>query len=291
VDLSGKIEKLEQDYFEYGGFSEVYRGKCNDHSIYNGPVAIKVLRGVHTDPTVLEVTTRRVNRETKVWNLLSHDNILPFLGVCNKIARSPALISPLCKFGNIRNYLKAYPDVDKHNLAKGVASGLEYLHSLDVVHGDMKPENVLVDDNGVVRLCDFGRSRIITRRGFTTAFAGTFRWMAPELFVIPLGSSKSQLGEDEGEAAPSSNDLTTKTDVFGFAMVALEIITGREPFHHIDDEMTVIFRVKLGERPQAKRYGSPNIILWALLQECWSQQPDLRPGMSDIVKRLKELKL
>jgi hypothetical protein len=37
-DLSGKIEKLEQDYFEYGGFSEVYRGKCNDHSVYKGNV-------------------------------------------------------------------------------------------------------------------------------------------------------------------------------------------------------------------------------------------------------------
>jgi hypothetical protein len=102
--------------------------------------------------------------------------------------------------------------------------------------------NVVIDGEGVPRLCDFGRSRIIAHRGYTTALAGAVRWMAPELFVappepedsdtdeIPLPHSpESATSADTGVSdAPEiplslSDELTKKTDIYGLAMVILEV--------------------------------------------------------------------
>ncbi|KAJ7817424.1 kinase-like domain-containing protein, partial [Mycena leptocephala] len=64
----------------------------------------------------------------------------------------------------------------------GVAYGLEYLHRHEIVHGDLKVHNVLVDKHGTPCICDFGISKIVNSEGFTTSSVGTIPYMAPELF-------------------------------------------------------------------------------------------------------------
>jgi len=107
-----------------------------------------------------------------------------------------------------------------------VARGIGYLHASNVIHGDIKgvgafhpvlaenltssvQRNVLIDDDGTARLCDFGQSKLIGIAGFTaTKFAGSVRYLAPEL--LPTDSDE--------KLTP-----TRETDVYAFSMVALEV--------------------------------------------------------------------
>ncbi|KAJ7935082.1 kinase-like domain-containing protein, partial [Mycena leptocephala] len=155
----------------------------------------------------------RIKREASIWALLEHKNLVPFIGVCDDIAPYPVLISPLYQLGDIEAFLRKNPTADRPDMVLGVVSGLEYLHDHGVVHGDLKPSNVLVDEHFVPHICDFGISKILNHPGFTTASLGTFAYMAPELFLV-LGSRGY-----EG-TWPST---TTKSDVYSFALLALEV--------------------------------------------------------------------
>jgi serine/threonine protein kinase len=77
-----------------------------------------------------------------------------------------------------------------------------------------------MDDDGTPRLCDFGRSKFIDHRGFTTSFAGSARYMAPELTEA---EADVNFDDEEAEIPESPPNLTKATDVFAFAMVALEV--------------------------------------------------------------------
>ena len=90
-----------------------------------------------------------------------------------------------------------------------IASGLEYLHSNDVVHGSIKGPNILVDDSGRARITDFGLATILPNPVFKRAFLDdqSMRWAAPETLCTPGTYSK-------------------EADVFSFAMVATEVRNG-----------------------------------------------------------------
>jgi len=172
----------------------------------------------------------------------------------------------------------------------GVARGLEYLHSKDVVHGDLKGHNVLMDDGGTPRLCDFGRSKFIDHRGFTTSFAGSARYMAPE-----LTAAESDLDFEEGASGAPANEippnLTKATDVFALSMVALEILTGKLPFFYSRQDIAVIAQVQDGKRPDRARC-LPTIFtdpMWDLLVNCWDQDPKRRLDMGTVVQSLERM--
>jgi len=98
--------KIEQYYFEKGGFSEIYRGQwVNPETGEVTRVAIKLFSGIHTDPEVLARVTQRLRRETRVWLNLSDPNVVPFLGLCNGLGPSFAMISPLYDNGDVISIL------------------------------------------------------------------------------------------------------------------------------------------------------------------------------------------
>jgi len=138
-DLTNQVVKTECHYFAGGGFSEIYKGEWTDSLTGDHrPVAIKVFREVDTNRHLLENTIHRLNRETRVWHSLRHENVLPFLGLCRDLSPSPAMISPLCHNGDVSQYLLSNPRVDRQAIIVGVANSLEYLHWRNVVHGDLK---------------------------------------------------------------------------------------------------------------------------------------------------------
>ncbi|KAJ7878664.1 kinase-like domain-containing protein, partial [Mycena leptocephala] len=111
-----------------------------------------------------------IKREASIWAPLEHKNLVPFFGVCDDITPYPVLISPLYKLGDVGGFLRRtrlltdpiFFVIETNWRTKqvlGVASGLEYLHDHGIVHGDLKPSNVLVDEQFVPHICDFGISR------------------------------------------------------------------------------------------------------------------------------------
>ncbi|KAK7042194.1 TKL/TKL-ccin protein kinase [Favolaschia claudopus] len=277
--LKGRLFRTDEYPFFNGGNSYIYRGQLIHQDGFRIHVAIKVIRVSNDGSGQLNELLRRLTRETKVWSRLNHRNLLPFLGVWDEVvAPGPVLISPFFKSGDLGQYLRICPTVDKEKMILGVASGLDYLHREEIVHGDLKVNNVLVDKVGRPCIGDFGISKIVNFQGFTTSSVGTPPYMAPELFLV--------LGE-VGGLAYQAGPTTKNSDVYSFALLALEILTTNPPKNR--PTRPILTSQGHGSlRPRRTDYDvavvSPNF--WEVLDDCWDPDPYRRPTISDVIVRI-----
>ncbi|KAF7336052.1 Glycoside hydrolase family 76 protein [Mycena sanguinolenta] len=268
-DLTSRVIQDDKHPFAGGGNANIYRGKLIRSDGRKIRVAIKLLRVSEDAADIM----RRLKREAEVWSKLKHKNVLPFIGMCNDIAPYPVLISPFYKFGHVETYVTKNPSVDRQALVRGVASGLQYLHENDVVHGDLKVQNVLVDKQGTPCICDFGISKIINRRGFTTSTNGTAPYMAPELFFVIDAKSRDV-------ASPST---TKQSDVYSFALLVLEILTSAPPKGR-PKKPIVTLQTWEGLRPKREDYNFNDVpsAMWSVLDRCWAFVPQWRPTIGEV---------
>ncbi|KAJ7157580.1 kinase-like domain-containing protein [Mycena crocata] len=223
---------------------------------------------------------RRMKREVDIWSQLKHKNVLSFIGLCDDIAPWPVLISPFYKLGHVGTYLGKNPSANRQDLVRGVASGLQYLHLRDIVHGDLKIQNVLVDKRGVPCICDFGISKILNRRGFTTASVGTAPYMAPELFFVL----------DRATADDSSPSTTKASDVYSFGLLVLEILTS-EPPKGRPSRPIVTTKILAELQPKPEDYETSKVpaATWSVLNSCWALEPQLRPTIPEVQRKLNSI--
>ncbi|KAJ7085485.1 kinase-like domain-containing protein [Mycena belliarum] len=219
-------------------------------------------------------------REALVWQALRHKYILPLIGIDRNSFSSYCLVSPWMKHGTILKYLREHrPHANPDKLILQIAEGLGYLHSKNIVHGDLRGANILVSDDESIRLADFGLSSIceadstagILRR--SSDRAGSARWFAPEL-IIPTEFGCEQFAR------------TTASDVYAFGCVCLELHTGKPPFSDVSEEMVVVLKVRDGERPARPSTMSDG--LWAVVTAAWAQKFQYRPGIQTIITILSE---
>ncbi|KAJ7678568.1 kinase-like domain-containing protein [Mycena olivaceomarginata] len=253
-----------------GSFSDVYKGSLRDRM-----VAIKVMR-VFEDSDV-EQLLKQFGSEALIWGQLSHPNLLPFYGLYY-VEKRLCLVSPWMDNGHIRAFIKKEScDMDfVLSLVLDVALGLDYLHANGVVHGDLKGDNIFITPSRKACIADFGLSSIITsissiqftnssRRGH----GGTARYQAPELH------------------RGGRNDH--KSDIYGFACVVYELLTGKAPFSELHTDPAVIIAVLEGRRPSClpSCSGTPSLDgLWNLLEKCWDKDAQIRPTAPQIVECL-----
>ncbi|KAJ7057704.1 kinase-like domain-containing protein [Mycena amicta] len=273
--LSDRLQ-LGEHPIAAGSFADVWKG-----TIRNETVSVKIMR-VYLDNDV-ETLLREISQEGLIWRQLAHPNLLPFFGAyyLQGAHGRLCLVSPWMENGDISRYLKTNLSADKLSLTLDVALGLEHLHSLKLVHGDLKAVNILVTRSGRAVLADFGLSSItdskITTSGSIAKAGGTVRWQAPELF--------------------RGNSNSFASDVYAFACVCYEIFTGNIPFYDLPNDVAVMFHVVQGGRPKhpdphprtgpSTRTGLP-VSLWRLMQQCWSENPKDRPTATEIVFRLRD---
>jgi len=280
MDVSGSVQKLDEQPVAHGGFSDIYRGILSEPPRAVKLVAIKVIVARRSSEEADRRIQRRLNREISTWKNLDHPSVIKLYGISLDFGRFPALVSPWYNNGNARAYLKTHPNVDRLNLLRGVATAVEYLHGLRpaVVHGDIKAANVFIKDDGEACLGDFGLSRFIQRASTgltTTSLSGTTRWMAPEL-LFPKGD----------DLAP----VTKEGDVYAFGCLAVEITTDQSPWHTSQNEgdvMLKVFEGRISPRPEgelAARELSDE--LWALIKTCWRYDPSQRPQARAIHSKL-----
>lgn len=273
-DLSGSVSKLDPLPVFDGTYSTVFMGKWKDTK-----VAIKQIRGVGS----LATTRRKVKREREIWGRLSHPNILPLYGFSDDFGNYGALISPWCENGNVGNYIRRFQvgPLQRFQLWCGITNGIVYLHSHNpvVIHGDLKPSNVLIDDEGNARLCDFGLVRILSegRTGLTTTtqHTGTIRYLAHEL----VDSDESILP-------------TTASDVYALGCVALEVIFLRSPYANHRNTGHIYKDIFRNIPPATHFPGTsepPASIkaLWDLLTTCWNVDPAARPSAYEVSEFIK----
>ncbi|KAF9241777.1 kinase-like domain-containing protein, partial [Melanogaster broomeanus] len=128
-------------------------------------------------------------RELSIWARLHHENVLPFCGIAFGFGPLPAIVGPWAQNGTLGDYLARNPGLPapvRVQLLYEIACGLHYLHSQEVIHGDLTGTNVLIDASGKACLSDFGLATIhhefLGTSFFTSSSQGNVRWAAPELF-------------------------------------------------------------------------------------------------------------
>ncbi|KZT21085.1 kinase-like protein [Neolentinus lepideus HHB14362 ss-1] len=266
ANLTGKLVPVSRYHFACGLHCDLWQAFDESGQV----VVVKAVRTSWNSPEQLCKMKRRILREISILSALKrHPNIVPFLGVTYGFGRAE-IPAPVCLFykdGDIVEYLKRIPVpiCDRFKLISQVAAGLSYLHRNGIVHGDIKGVNILMSEGGAA-LCDFGLSRILDVKGFTTqTVGGTCRWMAPELLEC-----------DKAEELPR---VTTFSDIWAFAMTVLEIITGRPPFLDKWGDATVLLTVINGGRPNHRDYAEIDHETWGILGLCWHRNPEERLNM------------
>ncbi|KAG8882524.1 hypothetical protein FRB97_008150 [Tulasnella sp. 331] len=216
---------------------------------------------------------KRLRREVCAWEKLSNPNVTPVLGF--RSGAEPLLITPYYENGNLDQYLRKHPTASKLKLLLQTASGLLYLHTLSpvAVHGNIHPENVLVNSDGEASLCDCGLARFVQmlKTGFTTSGKVGKGFTAPELL------------DSEGE-----EKSTMESDVYAFGSLMLHTLSGKPPFYHKSVSQTIT-EVCLGRTVPKDKHPNvdPKATVWTLMQQCWQMQPQIRPTMKEVYDALQ----
>ncbi|KIM19724.1 hypothetical protein M408DRAFT_57582, partial [Serendipita vermifera MAFF 305830] len=248
-------------------------------------IAIKVIKSTGAHDTV----KRKLLREMTVWSKADHPNIYPFFGHATDAAFGPfgALISPWCPDGDAKKFLDENGEqmsmIERIALWKGVIDGVTYLHSQKppIVHGDLKPGNILMDGNQVPRICDFGLARVFSEEletGMTTTseHTGTARYLSPELV------------NSETSVPP-----TLASDVYALGSLGLEFIYLQKPYcQHTNNLRGQIFRDMRRGIPPASSIPPGNWSsrrIWHLLVTCWESKPSSRPLAPTIGRMLMRI--
>ncbi|TFK49203.1 kinase-like protein [Heliocybe sulcata] len=278
MDLSGKVTKLDEHPFQFGDTSDLYRGTLDG----TGSVVVKVLRGVSSIPRERELVMQRVTELLEMWSKVqdkyAHRNLCTFYGYVEGWGQLRSPVIPYFKNGNAIKYVKDHPEANHTALLIDIAAGLQWLHAHSIVHGNLKGSNVLVRDDGVACLSDIQLSSVTSTTQFTTAgIAGGARHIAPEIM---------NPSDDDEEEEDDTAKHTQESDIYSFAMTALEVLTGQPPFSSTKLDSVVISKVVKGIRPERPEVLQSNDVLWKLLQRCWDQDPRVRPSMTEVVNTL-----
>ncbi|XP_020271702.1 serine/threonine-protein kinase STY46-like [Asparagus officinalis] len=242
-----------------GSYGDLYRGTyCSQE------VAIKVLK-----PERVNVDMQReFAQEVYIMRKVRHRNVVQFIGACTR-PPSLCIVTEFMSGGSVYDFLHKQKGVFKLpallRVATDVSKGMNYLHQNNIIHRDLKAANLLMDENEVVKVADFGVARVKAQTGVMTAETGTYRWMAPEVI----------------EHKPYDH----KADVFSFAIVLWELLTGKLPYEYLTPLQAAVGVVQKGLRPTIPKHTHPKLA--ELLEKCWQQDPAERPDFSEILQILR----
>ncbi|KAH0708962.1 hypothetical protein KY284_010389 [Solanum tuberosum] len=206
------IKKMTNSFKEKlgeGGYGGVYKGNLNGH-----PVAVKILKETKGNGEEFINEVASISRT-------SHVNIVTLLGFCLN-RKEKALIYEFMPNGSLDKHI--YNQDSNmgwemlYKIALGIARGLEYLHrgcNSRILHFDIKPHNILLDEDFCPKISDFGLAKLSTRKESimsTLEARGTIGYIAPEVFSRNFGG------------------VSHKSDVYSYGMMVLEMVGGRKNY-------------------------------------------------------------
>lgn len=274
----------EKNILGQGGFGKVYKGVLPD----NTKIAVKRLTDYESPGGEAAFL-----REVELISVAVHRNLLRLIGFCTTPSER-LLVYPfmqnLSVAYRLRDFKPAEPVLDwpsRKRVALGTARGLEYLHehcNPKIIHRDVKAANVLLDEDFEAVVGDFGLAKLVDvkKTSVTTQVRGTMGHIAPEY----LSTGKS----------------SERTDVFGYGIMLLELVTGQRAidFSRLEEEDDVLLLDHVKKLVREKRLDAiidrnlhknyegeevEKMIQVALL--CTQGTPEDRPSMSEVVRMLE----
>ncbi|CAN1187499.1 Serine/threonine-protein kinase STY13 [Linum perenne] len=256
-----------------GAYAAVHRGT------YDGQdVAVKILEcwkeeGEEEDCNLAGERRKaqlssRLRHEASLWHQLHHPNVCEESACC--------IVTRYQGGGTLRSYLEKRRRLRKKlslkkvlNLALQLAKGIAYLHSRKVIHRDVKPDNVVLDDGkSALKIIDFGVARMEPPNPAEMAGQiGTIGYMAPEVF----------------ECRPYDR----KCDVYSFGISLWEIYCCDSSFAHYGFSQNTSASVYKNVRPEIPR-NCPELLA-ELMKQCWEIEPARRPAMREVVSMLEAI--
>ncbi|KAL8241388.1 hypothetical protein R6Q59_014743 [Mikania micrantha] len=214
----------ESNLIGTGGFSSVYKAILNED--YDTFVAVKVLHLQN------QGAQRSFTRECEAWRNIRHRNLLKIITSCSSVDFQgndfKALVYEFMPNGSLHDWMHSSESASRLSILQimkifmDIAHALDYIHNHSLpslVHGDLKPSNVLLDDDMVAHVGDFGLARFLGTTSFqnsSTGIRGTIGYVAPEYGV--------------------GSEMTSSGDVYSFGILVLEVMTGKKPTDEIFKE-------------------------------------------------------
>jgi serine/threonine-protein kinase len=238
-----------------GGMGVVY--KAHDREL-DDAVAIKTLRGeaLSADPTLLD----RFKQEIRLARKITHSNVLRThdLGESGGLRY---LSMEFVKGITLKNLLETgeiVPTPVGLRIAKQICAGLAAAHQVGVIHRDVKPQNIIIDPTGGLKIMDFGIARLHEDRGMTATgtVVGTPDYMSPE----------------QARGLP----LDFRSDIYSTGVVLFELFAGSLPFEG-DSPLAVVLK-HVQEKPPLPQTKNPRIDpkIAAIILKCMEKEPERR---------------
>uniref|UniRef100_A0A8C6IWY6 Tyrosine-protein kinase n=1 Tax=Melopsittacus undulatus TaxID=13146 RepID=A0A8C6IWY6_MELUD len=244
-----------------GQFGVVYLGYLMERT----KVAIKTIReGAMSEEDFVE--------EAKVLMKLSHPKLVQLYGVC--FDNTPiCLVFEFMENGCLSDYLRSqrgsFSKETLLGMCQDVCEGMAYLEQNSVIHRDLAARNCLVGESHVVKVSDFGMSRIVLDDQYTSSTGTKFpvKWSAPEVF--------------------SYSNYSTKSDVWSFGVLMWEVFSeGKIPYENRTNG-EVVEEINAGFRLYKPKLASKAI--YEVMSHCWRMRKDDRPSFSILLYQLSEI--
>ncbi|XP_073679002.1 raf-1 proto-oncogene, serine/threonine kinase a isoform X4 [Garra rufa] len=252
-----------------GSFGTVYKGK------WHGDVAVKILKVTNPTPEQLEA----FRNEVAVLRKTRHVNILLFMGYMTKA--NLAIVTQWCEGSSLYKHLHVqetnFQMFQLIDIARQTAQGVDYLHAKNIIHRDMKSNNIFLHEGLTVKIGDFGLATVKARWSGSQQVeqtSGSILWMAPEVIRMQ-----------------DSNPYSFQSDVYSFGIVLFELMTGELPYSQIANRDQIIYMVGRGylSPDLSKLYKSCPKAMKRLVADCIKKSKDERPLFPQILSSIELL--
>ncbi|XP_069785147.1 serine/threonine-protein kinase A-Raf-like isoform X2 [Narcine bancroftii] len=250
-----------------GSFGTVYKAK------WHGDVAIKILKVICATPEQFHA----FKNEVQVLRKTRHVNILLFMGFMSKPRM--AIVTQWCEGSSLYRHIHVletrFDTLQLIDVARQTAQGMDYLHAKNIIHRDLKSNNIFLHEGLTVKIGDFGLATVKSRWSGSQQVeqpSGSILWMAPEVIRMQ-----------------DNNPYSFQSDVYSYGIVLYEIMSGTLPYSHINNRDQIIFMVGRGylSPDLSKVHSTCPKAMKRLIADCTKVKREERPLFIQILASIE----
>ncbi|KAI0343998.1 kinase [Trametopsis cervina] len=232
----------------------------------------------------------QIKDELSVMEMLHHPNIVEYYGI--EVHRDKVYIfEEFCQNGSLASLLELGRIEDESVIqiyTMQMLEGLAYLHSMNVVHRDIKPDNILLDHQGIIKYVDFGAAKILAKNQRTIQRSRRATDASATPGAFPVGTNNSLTGTPMYMSPEvirnNKRGRHGAMDIWSLGCVVLECATGRKPWSNLDNEWAIMFHIGVAtQHPPLPEPGQLSELGIDFIRQCLTIDPMQRPSAVELM--------